>query len=84
VRFDHRAIEPAHSQKTSSRKKETPSEKATGDYKVVLDEMVAAMNIPTDVDQDVAVKQPKPAPVTKHDAQTASVITDVGISTISH
>jgi uncharacterized protein YodC (DUF2158 family) len=71
VRFDHRAIEPARSQKTSPRKKEVRLEEATGEYKVVLDEMVAAMNTSADAENDasrVVVKQPEPAPTPKCDA----------------
>lgn len=45
VRFDHRAVECAQLQKTNRRKKAARAEEATGEYKVVLDEMVAAMNI---------------------------------------
>jgi uncharacterized protein YodC (DUF2158 family) len=65
VRFDHRAIEPVRLQKASPRKKGARLEEATGDYKVVLDEMVAAMNTPTDAETDASklvTKQPKPAP----------------------
>jgi hypothetical protein len=52
-------------QKASPRKKGARLEEATGDYKVVLDEMVAAMNTPTDAETDASklvTKQPKPAP----------------------
>lgn len=48
VRFDHRAIEPAKLQRASPRKKRARSEEATGEYKTVLDTMVAAMNVPAD------------------------------------
>jgi hypothetical protein len=48
VRFDHRAIEPARKQETSLRDKEANLGEAAG-YKVVLDEVVAAMNVSTDV-----------------------------------
>jgi uncharacterized protein YodC (DUF2158 family) len=75
VRFDHRAIEHLRLQKTFSRKKEARSKKATGDYKAVLDEMVAAMNPPTEERNDaskVVLKQSKPTPVPKHDAPPAS------------
>ena len=53
VRFDHRAIEPAPMQ-TTSPVKELPPEEAAGEYKVVLDEMVAAMNIPVETEEDVS------------------------------
>ena len=48
VRFEQDAIEPARLQKTSSRKRKARLEEATGEYKMVLDEMVAAMNTPAD------------------------------------
>jgi uncharacterized protein YodC (DUF2158 family) len=49
VRFERDAIEPARLQKTSSRKPKAHLEEATGEYKVALDEMVAAMNAPADI-----------------------------------
>ena len=70
VRFDHRAIEPAALQKTSPKKKDVRSEEVTGEYKTVLDEMVAAMNVPADVEQGGAVRRPKPAVATKPAAAT--------------
>jgi uncharacterized protein YodC (DUF2158 family) len=69
VRFDHRAIEPAPLQKTSPAK-EPRLEEATGEYKVVLDEMAAAMNIPADA-KDISkpvVKRPKRVAVSKYKA----------------
>ena len=68
VRFDHRALEPARLQKTSPRKKAARPEEASGDYKMVLDEMVAAM---TDAEADAprtVVRRPKGAPRAKQDA----------------
>jgi uncharacterized protein YodC (DUF2158 family) len=68
VRFDHRAIEPARLQKTSPRKRPARLEEASGDYKVVLDEMVAAM---TDAETDAPktiVRRSKRAPRAKQDA----------------
>jgi uncharacterized protein YodC (DUF2158 family) len=68
VRFDHRALEPARLQKTSPRKKAARPEEASGDYKMVLDEMVAAM---TDAETDAprtVVRRPKGAPRAKQDA----------------
>jgi uncharacterized protein YodC (DUF2158 family) len=41
VRFDPQALLPAALQQN----KNIPAEKATGDYKIILDEMSAAMNI---------------------------------------
>jgi uncharacterized protein YodC (DUF2158 family) len=56
VRFEKDAIEPARLQKTSSRKRKARLEEATGEYKVVLDEMVAAMNTTADTESDVSSK----------------------------
>jgi uncharacterized protein YodC (DUF2158 family) len=77
VRFDYRAIEPVSLRKTASRTKTAPPEQATGDYKVVLDEMVAAMNVPADAEKDapkIAGKRPKPAPASKPDTPAAAPV----------
>lgn len=84
VRFDHRAIEPAAVQETvqevSSQKPALPSEEATGDYKVVLDEMVTAMNVPADKDvSKPAAKRSRSARASKY-AAASSVAGNVGIS----
>jgi uncharacterized protein YodC (DUF2158 family) len=60
VRFDHRAIEPAVAQKTAPKKKNVRPEKVTGEYKTVLDEMVAAMNIPAKAEQGGSIRRAKP------------------------
>jgi len=52
VRFDHRALEPAQSGLPGE--KDVCPEEATGEYKVVLDEMSAAMNIPAEEDKDAS------------------------------
>jgi uncharacterized protein YodC (DUF2158 family) len=70
VRFDHRAIEPAVAQKTAPKKKNVRPQKVTGEYKTVLDEMVAAMNIPADAEQSGVVRRPKPAAASKPAAAT--------------
>ncbi len=54
VRFEKDAIEPARLQKTSSRKRKARLEEATGEYKMVLDEMVSAMNTTADTESDVS------------------------------
>jgi len=59
VRFEPAALEPARLPKTSSRKRKARLEEATGEYKVVLDEMVAAMNDPADTERDVSTKVAK-------------------------
>ena len=56
VRFAQDAIEPARLQKTSSRKRKACPEAATGEYKMVLDEMVSAMNAPADTGRDVSTE----------------------------
>jgi len=80
VRFDHRAIEPVHAQEASSGKKDARLEEATGDYKMVLDEMAAAMNTPADAERDAskAGKQPKPAPSPRRKAAALPVANGVG------
>jgi uncharacterized protein YodC (DUF2158 family) len=63
VRFDHRALEPASLPAASEQKGEAQPEEATGDYKIVLDEMAAAMNIPEvdEGDSGPAVRKPRRA-----------------------
>jgi uncharacterized protein YodC (DUF2158 family) len=80
VRFDHRAIEPVAAQQTS-REESDVLEEASGDYKLVLDEMVAAMNVPADAERDAATsvaKQPKAVPRSKHKAAVSPVADGVG------
>src|SRR6267154_6470623 len=82
VRFDHRAIEPAAAQKTSPKKKDVRPEEVTGEYKTVLDEMVAAMNIPAEAERGGSTPGPKskaaskPAAASKRDASAAAPATD--------
>jgi uncharacterized protein YodC (DUF2158 family) len=45
VRFDPRALEPALLPAASQENKDIPADEATGDYKIILDEISAAMNI---------------------------------------
>ena len=74
ARFDHRAIEPARLQEASPEKKEVALEEAAGDYKVVLDEMTAAMNIAAEAENDASklvIRRSKPAPA-KYDTLAAS------------
>jgi len=54
VRFDYRAIELAPLQATSPQKNGVAIEEARGEYKVVLDEMTAAMNIPAEAEKDAS------------------------------
>jgi uncharacterized protein YodC (DUF2158 family) len=48
ARFDHRAIEPAGLQQSPAGKTEALPDETAGDYKLVLDEMVSAMNVPAE------------------------------------
>lgn len=69
VRFEQGAIEPVRSKKLPPKKKSARAEEASGDYKVVLDEMVTAMNTPADTGDDVSktvAKQPKTAAASTH------------------
>src|ERR1700691_276320 len=76
VRFDHRAIEPAPLHKTSPGK-EPRLEEATGEYKVVLDEMAAAMNVPAEAQHDASklvVKKPKRVAASRYKALAVSPV----------
>lgn len=76
VRFERNAIEPVRLQKTASRKRKLRSKEPTGEYKTVLDEMVAAMNTPADTESDASGKVSKrPKTVKKVVAQPESVPT---------
>jgi uncharacterized protein YodC (DUF2158 family) len=75
VRFDYGSIEPAPLQKTAAVREAHPEE-ATGEYKVVLDEMAAAMNIPADVEQE---KKSRPA-AKRQKRVTASKYKDLAAS----
>src|SRR5258705_13088122 len=80
VRFAQDAIEPARLQKTSSRKRKARLEQATGEYKMALDEMVAAMNAPADTEGDVsskAAERPKSAETVVEQPETAPAPKDV-------
>ena len=52
ARFDHRAIEPAEATGSSLGNPEAHPEEAAGNYKIVLDEMVSAMNVPAETGDD--------------------------------
>jgi hypothetical protein len=80
VRFEPDAIEPVRVQKNPSRKKQARPEEASGEYKVVLDEMVTALNTPPDAESDgpgendatrKSVRQPRRASAAEH--QVASL-----------
>ena len=83
VRFDHGAIEPARLQQASPGKKEACPEEATGEYKVVLDEMAAAMNVPAEAGQDASkrvAKRRKRASVAKYETQATSPSVGIVVS----
>src|SRR5579872_1912128 len=73
ARFDHAALIPAPSQGSA----EFISQEVTGEYKTVLDEMVAAMNDAADAPRlpailnGVAAEKPKRAPFVKAEAGAA-------------
>jgi uncharacterized protein YodC (DUF2158 family) len=71
MRFDHGAVEPARPQNAAPRKDERSLEETTVDYKVVLDEMVIAMNSPAEdraATSAAVPKQPKPKATPKRKA----------------
>jgi uncharacterized protein YodC (DUF2158 family) len=80
VRFGPDAIEPIRLRKGSTRERKARLGEATGEYKVVLDEMVAAMNALADAGSDASTKvaeqpnsaktaeRPKTASAPKRDA----------------
>ncbi len=93
VRFDHQAIEPAPLERTPLEK--TPLEEApaasaappaepAGDYQAVLDDMVDAMNPPTEAAASrAAAKKPKPAHAAKRGTvEGPTIAAGVGGSTI--
>ena len=80
VRFEQDAIEPVRLQKTASRKRKARSEEATGEYKMVLDEMVDAMNAPAEAGSDAATEvaeRPEPAKTVVEPPETPLAPKDV-------
>jgi uncharacterized protein YodC (DUF2158 family) len=61
ARFDCNAIAPASSQEASSETSEPRPPDAAGEYKAVLDEMVAAMNDPAEASDQVSRAPPREA-----------------------
>lgn len=75
ARFDCGAIAPAPLREASAGNTEMQPPELVGEYKVVLDEMVAAMNDAAEASDDVSkppVEKPKRASVRKHDAEAAA------------
>jgi uncharacterized protein YodC (DUF2158 family) len=74
ARFDPDAIAP--SREAAAEKAETPAE-AIGEYKTVLDDMVAAMNDAAEAHDDasrVSVERSKPASARKYTADVAATV----------
>ena len=75
ARFDPDAIAPAPSPDAPAEKEEAPPAEAIGEYKIVLDDMVAAMNDTAEASDDasrVAVERSKPASARKYAADVAA------------
>jgi uncharacterized protein YodC (DUF2158 family) len=74
ARFDPDAIAPAPSPEAPVDKVETPSAEAIGEYKTVLDDMVAAMNDAAEAHDDasrVSVERSKPSSARKYATDVA-------------
>jgi len=83
VRFDHRALDLAQSREIAPEKKNASPEEITGEYKVVLDEMAAAMNIPADAEKEVpkqAVKRTKRASAAKYETLAGAAPSAGGVA----
>jgi uncharacterized protein YodC (DUF2158 family) len=83
VRFDHRALEPAQVQEASAEKADVGQEEAAGAYKVVLDEMSAAMNTPAEAEKDgskLVTKRPKRTSTAKYETLATSTPAGVVVS----
>jgi len=78
VRFDHRAIEPVQLDEAAPRADEVPSQEAeaTGNYKMVLDEMADALNQPGEVmfASRAAPKKPKSMKASANGVAAASIV----------
>jgi uncharacterized protein YodC (DUF2158 family) len=73
VRFDHGALAPAQLQESPVVKNDMGPEETTGEYKAVLDEMAAAMNIPADAGKEASKPvRPKRSTATEYETLAAS------------
>ena len=75
ARFDPGAIAPAPSPDAPAEKAETPPVEAAGEYKTVLDDMVAAMNDVAEAHDDASrasVERTKPASARKYATDVAA------------
>jgi uncharacterized protein YodC (DUF2158 family) len=75
ARFDPDAIAPAPSPEASVENAETPPAEAIGEYKTVLEDMVAAMNDAAEAHDDasrVSVERSKPASARKYATDVAA------------
>jgi uncharacterized protein YodC (DUF2158 family) len=95
VRFGQDAIELARLPKATSRKRKARLEAATGEYKVALDEMIAAMNTPADAEGDASrkvaeqrksartiVEQPETAPAPKQDVAARPLASGIAATSV--
>jgi uncharacterized protein YodC (DUF2158 family) len=75
ARFDPDAIAPAPSPEAAVEKADAPPAEAIGEYKTVLDDMVAAMNDAAEAPDDasrLSVERSKPASTRKYTADVAA------------
>jgi len=75
ARFDPDAIAPAPSPDAPAEKEEAPPAEAIGEYKTVLDDMVAAMNDTAEASDDasrVSLERSKPASARKYATDVAA------------
>ena len=75
ARFDPDAIAPSPSREATVEKADTAPAEAAGEYKTVLDDMVAAMNDAAEAHDDasrVSVERSKPASARKYTADAAA------------
>ena len=80
ARFDCNAIAPASPQETSSETFEPRPLDAAGEYKAVLDEMVAAMNDPTEASDQVSLAPPRKARRASAGKDVADATTPRGVN----
>jgi uncharacterized protein YodC (DUF2158 family) len=77
ARFDSGAIEPAPPRHIAAEKPEIRPQEAIGEYKVVMDEMAAAMNDAAEATDDASrppAEKPKRASGRKYDAEVTAPV----------
>jgi uncharacterized protein YodC (DUF2158 family) len=80
ARFDCNAIVPASPQEASSEKSEPQPPKAAGEYKMVLDEMAAAMNDPAEASDQLSRAPPRKARRTSAGKEAADTTPPRGVN----